>query len=122
MGNQERPVRLSPRCEGPLDLLAVLVVVAGDAAQVAVGDPCKPSSFRDRELVSCFAESPDAVGIDPCIASVDAAFEFARPNPARAVRLDKRDEIGACRLSDGVGRSTSGRTGGRSSRRSERSR
>ena len=100
VGDQERASRVTTGGEGPFDLVAVLLVVAGDAAQVLLGDADEPGRFRQGELIVRGAECPDVVGFDPGVACPGAPFQLAGPHPPRTVPLDERDEVGARRLTE----------------------
>ena len=122
VGDQERPAGVPSGGEGLFDLGAVLVVVAGEPAQVLLGQPDESGGLGQRELVAAVAHGPQVLGGDPGVSRVCAAFEFAGSNPPGPVRVDHGCQVGTSRLRERAGHRTSGRRNGRSRGRSNRRR
>jgi hypothetical protein len=112
--HQERTPGLSTCGERSLYLAAVLLVIAGEAPEVPVGDACQTSGLGDRQLVRGITEHTDAIGVGSALSCPQAALQFARTNPPRTVGLDEWNEEGTFGLLQMVGRAADGRSRGRS--------
>jgi hypothetical protein len=82
VGDEERPARVTASCERSFELVAVLVVVAGETSQVLLGQSDQAGGLGKCELVVSGAERSQVVGIESGIPRCGASFQLARTNPA----------------------------------------
>jgi hypothetical protein len=114
MSDQERPTWVTPRRDGPLDLVTVFLVVAGEAAQVPVRHADQSGGIGQAQLIVGRTQGPDLSRIDSRVSGMGAAGQLAGPHPPRTVALNQRYEVGTSRLAELPGHSANGRSNGRS--------
>src|SRR3546814_14417066 len=76
-----------------LDLVAVLVVVVGEAAQVAARDADEARGLGDRELVVGVAERSKILGVDASVPCPGAPGQLAGATPTGTISFVDRNKL-----------------------------